>query len=362
MVMKEILERMVLLLSRGETVAVATILSASGSLPMSRRSKMLIAQDGSAAGTVGGGCLEAEVHALARTAIRTRRPGLRRFTLTEAEAGAEGLNCGGTAEILIEPMEGAGALALHAAALEAIGRRDETVLATLLAGCRSETPSVEGKALVGWKGLRLGWGSLADAGSPGAAAAVEEALSLLGSDRAAVLELDRSSERRLFLETVSAPPTLYLFGGGHVALAVARVARTAGFRVVVIDDRPDFANRERFPEADAALVLPLQSAFEHLAIGPEDHVVAVTRGHQHDEPVIEQALRTKAAYIGMIGSRRKVAILWRRLEARGVSRQELQRVHAPIGLPIGADTPGEIAVSIVAQMVQVRRERPGTGR
>jgi xanthine dehydrogenase accessory factor len=138
------------------------------------------------------------------------------------------------------------------------------------------------------------------------------------------------------------------------------VARIAGFRIIVIDDRKAFANPDRFPEAEAVHVMPMEGAVDRLGIGRDAYVVVVTRGHQHDEPVIEAAIRTPAAYIGMIGSRRTVALAWERLRGRGATPEQLARVHAPIGLDIGADTPGEIAVSIVAQMIALRRRPPGT--
>lgn len=230
-------------------------------------------------------------------------------------------------------------------------------MATVVTGPESE-PRLSGRALVGWKGIALAGGNLAGGDDPLREVVTEESLAILGQDRAAWVSLPPSAAgepRHVLLETLNAPPTLYLFGGGHVSLAVARVARLAGFRIVVVDDRPAFANPERFPEADRTLVLPMETAFQHLAIDAACYIVAVTRGHQHDEPVIEQAVRTSAAYIGMLGSRRKIALMWKRLKERGVMDEALARVHAPIGLPIGADTPGEIAVSIVAQLVEARR-------
>ena len=354
MPMKEILEEIIDLIRRDERGAVASIVSASGSLPMSRRSKMLTMPDGAQRGTVGGGCLEADVHAMSRKVIGSGEAAWQRFTLTESMAGAEGLNCGGTVEILIEPVGGLHGVAhaeIYRRTLAALRTKEETVLATVVSAAPGAL--ILGKGLVGWKGLRIGWGRLGGDESL-TQLAVEEGLAILGQDRAVVITAPGGE--RILLETVSAPPTLYLFGGGHVSLAVARVARTAGFRVVVVDDRPAFANKERFPEADETLVLPMETALSHLPIDRTAFIVAVTRGHQHDEPVIEQAIRTPACYIGMIGSRRKVAILWERLKARGATQEDLDRVHAPIGLSIGADTPGEIAVSIVAQLISVRRQ------
>ncbi len=367
--MNEILRLIVDLADRGERGALASIVSAKGSLPMSRRSRMLVLADGTQHGTVGGGCLEAEVHALGRQVLKSGGALVGRFTLTETKAGAEGLNCGGTVEILIETVgSGEAGTGLFRMAREAIDAGEETVMATLtapVAAAQGGLPSdrvphlILGKTLVGWHGARAGAGLLAES-SELSAFVVEEALAILGQDRAAFVRLPEklgAHGERAFLETLSAPPTLYLFGGGHVSLSVARVARTAGFKVVVVDDRPAFANPERFPEADESRVLPMATAVAALPIDRTSYIVAVTRGHQHDEPVIEQAIRTPAAYIGMIGSKRKVALMWRRLRERGASESELARVHAPIGLPIGADTPGEIAVSIVAQLVEVRRLR-----
>lgn len=355
--MKEILQEIVAAIERGGKAALVSIVSAKGSLPMSRRSRMLVLADGTQRGTVGGGCLEADVHAMGRQAIRSGEASIRGFTLTETGAGVDGLNCGGTVEMLIEPVAGEAGrphVELYRQALAALDRREEMVMATALEA--SPGSRIIGKGLISGKGMRIGCGAF-EGGTGLAGFAVEESLAILGQDRAAIVTAPGGE--RLYLETVSAPPTLYLFGGGHVSLAVARVARTAGFRVVVVDDRPAFANPDRFPEADETLVLPMEEALARLPIDAGSYIVAVTRGHQHDEPVVEQAIRTPAAYIGMMGSKRKVAIMWKRLKARGATDEALARVHAPIGLPIGADTPGEIAVSIVAQLVEARRMGKG---
>jgi len=358
--MREILQEVIAAADRGEHAALASVVSTLGSLPMSRRARMLVSPGGAQIGTVGGGCLEAEVHAMASVAMKQGSALLKRFTLTETKAGAEGLNCGGTVEILIEPVGAAldqASTDVYRQALAAIEARDETVMATLIA-TRQEADgesgevTIEGRCLVGWKGLRVGAGRLG--GDPALTGqVVEEALAILGQDRGSLKRLEGGDA--VYLETISAPPVVYLFGGGHVSLAVAGVARAAGFRIVVVDDRAAFSNSGRFPEADRTVVAPMETALAGLSIDRNSYIVAATRGHQHDEPVIEQALRTPAAYIGMLGSKRKVAIMWQRLRERGFSQEQLARVHAPIGLPIGGDSPGEIAVSIVAQMIQVRR-------
>jgi xanthine dehydrogenase accessory factor len=179
----------------------------------------------------------------------------------------------------------------------------------------------------------------------------------ISDDEAQRWGLEPGDTLDVFVEPITAIPTLYLFGGGHVSLQIAKVAKMVGFKIVVIDDRPAFANMERFPMADETRVEDMYTVFERLKIDDQSYIVAVTRGHQHDEPVIEQAIRTEARYIGMIGSKRKISRMWKKLIERGADQARLAQVQAPIGLEIGADTPEEIAVSIVAQLIQSRRGR-----
>ena len=165
-------------------------------------------------------------------------------------------------------------------------------------------------------------------------------------------------EGRLMLELVAGAPGLYIFGGGHVSSAVSKIASVAGFRVTVIDDRPEFANPQRFPEAVRTIAADFVASFAQIVLKPSSSIVIVTRGHKADETVLGVAATTPAGYIGMIGSRKKVAAAFERLIARGVPPDALRRVRTPIGLDIGAVSPGEIAVSIVAEMVHARRS-PG---
>ena len=161
--------------------------------------------------------------------------------------------------------------------------------------------------------------------------------------------------QRFFIEPTFVPGTVFLFGAGHVSQQVAEVAALVKFRTVVLDDREEFANQQRFPKADQIIVLPsFERAFAGLEIDTDSYVVIVTRGHLHDKTVLEQALRTKAGYVGMIGSRRKRDILYQTMLSEGFTQGDIDRVHCPIGLNIGGDTPEEIAVSIVAELIKVR--------
>ncbi|HHW43613.1 MAG TPA: XdhC/CoxF family protein, partial [Desulfotomaculum sp.] len=175
-----------------------------------------------------------------------------------------------------------------------------------------------------------------------------------GSRYPQLLQVDGDT---FLVEPVSSPHTVYLFGAGHVAQKVAWLASFVGFRTVVLDDREEFANRERFPRAEEIIVLDdFEHAMKDLPIGRDSYLVIVTRGHRYDLTVLAQALQTGAGYIGMIGSTGKREAIYRALREAGVTGEQLARVHSPIGLPIGAETPEEIAVSIVAELIKVRGE------
>jgi len=162
-------------------------------------------------------------------------------------------------------------------------------------------------------------------------------------------------ELEVFIEPILTPPTLYLFGGGHISLPLAKVGKLLGFKIAVIDDRAEFANADRFPEADVILADDFTKTFPKLKIDKSSYIVIVTRGHQYDDMVLEWAVGTKAKYIGMIGSKAKTKAIFSHLLAKGIAKEQLDRVHAPIGLEIHAQTPEEIAVSILAEIVTVRR-------
>jgi xanthine dehydrogenase accessory factor len=165
-------------------------------------------------------------------------------------------------------------------------------------------------------------------------------------------------DKRYFVEPTVLPGTVFLFGAGHVSRPVAKLASLVDFRTVVVDDRQEFANSERFPSAEQIKVTAsFHQSFEGLEIDRDSYVVILTRGHLHDKTVLEQALRSDAGYIGMIGSRRKRDLIFQELLTKGLCQADLERVHAPIGLAIGAETPEEIAVSIVAELIQVRAHR-----
>lgn len=255
--MREVLEAALRAEAAGEQAALVTVVSTEGSTPQKAGAKMLVHADGSLVGTIGGGCLEAEMTQRARQAIQDGRVQLASYDLTAEEAGEDGLVCGGRMQILIEPVEGT--------------------------------------------------------------------------------------------------PVLCLFGAGHVAQPLARMAKACGFRVEVVDDRIKFANKKRFPEADLVLVEGFNDASPKLTLGRNTYVIVVTRGHKGDGEALQSVLGRDLRFVGLLGSRAKVVHIFADLFQRGISLEVLGTVHAPLGLEIGAQTPDEIAVSILPEMIAVRR-------
>jgi xanthine dehydrogenase accessory factor len=254
----DLYEEIVRLRKDGRRGAVATIVNVRGSIPSFKTAKMLVRDDGSIVGTIGGGCVEAEVWQAAREVMESERPRTLTFDLNQDPKYDTGLVCGGTLEIFVEP--------------------------------------------------------------------------------------------------VLPPADLYIFGAGHVAASLYKVARIAGFDVTVVDDRAAYANRERFPEAQQVIAEDFEKAASQLAPSESSYIVIVTRGHRDDMRMLRWAVQTPARYVGMIGSKRKTITIFKELQAEGVPAHLFDRVHAPVGLDIGAITPEEIAVSITAELIAKRRK------
>ena len=339
------------ILSHGGQAAMSTIISSKGSLPMSEKSKMLVTPEGKIIGTVGGGCLEADVWTEARRVMEEGKSHIQQFILTEKYAGESGLNCGGVVEILTEPLPEAGG-EMFRAVLELKDKGRRGALVTILTD-HPNYPDGRRKVLLCDDGSVVG--SLGDATLE--AFAAERGWDVLQGEKFAVVDYqtDAGDTLQLFMEPILPTPTVYVFGGGHVSFFIVQAAKLAGFKVKVIDDRPAFASKERFPQADEAIVMELDDVRDAFDFGQDDYVILVTRGHQHDQQILEQIYDCDARYLGMIGSKSKISKMWKRLEAKGIETSYLERVHAPIGLNIGADNPEEISISVVAELIMERR-------
>lgn len=352
--MDEIYSRMAEMFDEGRPCVLATIVRLSGSGPRGVGTKLLVMEDGSFAGTIGGGLLEAQVLKGAKEVLATMLPCRKGFFLRGTDVAQTEMICGGDVEVFLEPI-----LTENIENFKIFQRIDEIQkqggAALLLTSLTQE--SWQGgqvpKMLLEKDGQRMG--SIPGFGQiePALKTSLEEFL----RKRQAFIVEGRDREGRsveFFVEPVITRPFLYVFGGGHVSSQIVPLAALVGFKVVVIDDRPEFAEPSKFPDAEKVLSMPFEGALGRLPVNGSAYLVIVTRGHIHDKTVLEQCLRTEARYIGMIGSRRKKALIYERLFQEGFTPSDLNRVHAPIGLSIGAETPEEIAVSIVAELIKVR--------
>ncbi|MCX5645157.1 MAG: XdhC family protein [Phycisphaerae bacterium] len=325
-------------LEEGRSVALVTVIATTGSTPGKVGYQMLVlGQGGGIAGTVGGGLLEAKMIEEARSMLDRPTVRLLRFHVGETPDDEKGI-CGGSIEFLIETFDKA-AVPLFQKLSGVSEDREGGVLISILS--QGEAP----------RKMRLRDGEYAAVPFPPEIVAAIREVAASGGAGTKV----SAGGADVFIESLAVPPTVVLFGAGHVACHIARYVRSVHFGVVVCDDRSEYANRERFPDAEEIIVEDFGRAFERMRIDGHSYLVIVTRGHQHDEIVLEQAVRTEARYIGMIGSRRKTLTLLQKLRDKGVPKDRLDRVYAPIGVSIGAITAEEIALSIVCELVKVRR-------
>ena len=340
---------------------IATIINKVGATPQHTGAKIFIGGDGKIFGTIGGGCLEAEVWQEARRIFNTNEIRLLHFAMNGSCVEDEGMICGGNVDVFLEPL-----LQKYHDVYKGIRNCTEEsghALAITTFSDRSFTKTLlyrDGKTLGDTLPENIGKNieSYFDAGK------------LIFHEGA-------------IIEPIVAPSHLYIFGAGHVSQYISAIAKIAEFEVTVIDDRESFANKERFPEADEIIVEEFKSVFEHIDIKPDEYAVIVTRGHAHDAFILEEVLKKPCRYMGMIGSKRKTKIIFDHLKGEDVDENILEEehtpfillrktrkkvlfdekvineVHAPIGIDIGAETPQEIAVSIVAELIKERRAKKG---
>jgi xanthine dehydrogenase accessory factor len=237
----------------------------------------------------------------------------------------------------------------------------EAALVTII-GASGSTPSGVGSKML----VKADGGTMGTIGGGSIEKLVtEEALKVIRMGKAKRLNFSLREDKEcgmicggdveVFIEPILQEPKLFIFGGGHIALALSKMAKMVGFRIVVIDNRPDYASPQRFPEAETTVATDYAQAFSNLEIDNMSYIVIVTHGHQGDEVVLEKAVKTEAKYIGMIGSKRKNRVIFDHLLAKGIPQELIDRVHAPIGLEIHASTSEEIAVSILAEIIEARR-------
>ncbi|HLX58509.1 MAG TPA: XdhC family protein [Ktedonobacteraceae bacterium] len=382
--MQELNRELIQHLEAGETVAVATIVRRKGSVPREVGAKMLVQRGGKISGTVGGGCGEADVWRAALNVIDTRRPNTVQVDLTEEIAMESQGVCGGIFDVFIQPWHAAsgeeqpGMLAIAQTISHALESERAVALATIIAAGAEWRACIGQHMLVHENGETIGALSL-----PGPRAGlttqliqaaqtaiasgkphVEHVGGPLSNETPAVTRQNEyhtdSAWAEIFVEPFVPPPVLLVAGAGHIAAPLAALAHLMNYSVSVTDDRASFANRERFPSAKQLLVGDIESTLRNYPITPRTHIVLVTRAHSHDVQGLRAIIDSPAAYIGMIGSQRRVWAVFKLLHDEGIAAEKLARVRAPIGLDLGGSTPEEIALCIMAEITMLHHG--GTGQ
>ena len=344
------IEELCQILKQNQPVVMATVLTHQGSTPRSAGSRMLVLPGGEIIGTIGGGKVEAEVMQTASALFDTEISQIRSFDLrTRPDLDDLDVICGGQMTILIEYLQ---------ATTENIDIFQKLHI-TLKQGQNSfmiaSLEQTSGSVRVGKRCHIQKSGKISDNCPYPETHLQELAAQARGTCIPAVLP---AGDQKYLIEPYTLNGTVFIFGAGHVARQVAVISKMVGFTTMVLDDRKEFANPDRFPDTDQILVLDtFEDALQELSMDTDSYIVILTRGHRHDQTVLAQALETDAGYIGMIGSRKKRDIIYRNLLDDGFTPKDIDRVHSPIGIGIQAETPEEIGVSIVAELILERAKR-----
>lgn len=335
----------------GEDLVLATVLSKSGSTPCLAGAKMVVRANGSAIGTVGGGVLEAAARKKGAQVFKSGVSEILSFDLSGEDAASMQMICGGNVKLLVDYLPASAPnIAIFRQLRAALQSGEKCYLLAALGKNGAEKRSTR-RCLV-----------LEDGSLTGEFPFPPHWLELLlaKASRSTYPVMETIDDEQFVIERCFVPSTIFIFGAGHVSQQVAVLAEMVGFRTVVLDDRSEYANRELFPQADTIKVLDsFAECFAGEKPDGDSYVVIVTRGHRYDQTVLAQALRTRAGYIGMMGSSRKREELFKVLQKEGFTAAELERVHCPIGLKIQAATTSEIAISIMAELIQIRAQANG---
>lgn len=345
--MKEIFRQMVGLLRNRECFVVATIFDQSGSTPRMSGAKMLLQADDVVRGTIGGGRLEADAIKMAHSVLLSRQPAIWSFQLTGEDVASMDMICGGQGQVLLDFIDGMDQanLLIYEGATAILETKGNGWLVTTMCGGGRNIYTRHG--LIKQDGTFVG---------------------RLDGDPALLTELIRRSagaharsevigDSTYLLEPLRNTGTVYIFGAGHLSQNIAPLSAAVGFKTVVLDDRAEYANHCKFPLSSEIVLLESFDRIPELAVDEDGYIVIVTRGHLYDKAILAHALKTKAGYIGMIGSIRKRDKIFEVLTVEGYGRLDLDRVHCPIGTDIGAETPEELAVSVVGELIKVRSEK-----
>ena len=348
--MKEVFHEAVSELGKGDPVVVATVVRTKGSTPQKPGAKLLVRADGSGVGTLGGGCVEGDIWFAAKQLMKRGGPAEHKdYELNEELAAEDGLVCGGTMYFLVDPIYTPDQYLPFAQEIDnAYGGGPNVALASLITPVEGSSAVTGAKLLIREDGTTEGTLGSSESDRE----AVEKARELMVHGRNEYATTPDGAE--YFIEAYTTPPQLVLCGGGHVSKAIAPLAKAVGFRIFITDDREDFANKDRFPEADIVVALKPEEALPQLPINQNTFIVIATRGHRYDNVALAAAAKTPAKYVGLLGSKRKTILIYEDLLRSGVPTERVKEIRSPVGLDIRGRTPEEIAVSIMAEVLMFR--------
>jgi xanthine dehydrogenase accessory factor len=334
-------------LSQGEAVAMATVINTWGSAPRGVGAKMALTRDAKIAGSVSGGCVEGAVYEAGIQAIESGKPELLRFGVADETAFSVGLACGGSIEIFVRRLDPA----LFETLQTEIQAGRAAVIVTALDG----PPGIAGCEML-YLGENRTSGSISASLDGIAIKIAQEKLEQGQSGNLTVTEIDGDAVR-LFIDVISPPPVLVMVGGVHIAISLAALAKTLGYTTIVVDPRRAFGSQERFPHADCLIQAWPDEAFQQIPLSRTTAIAILTHDPKIDDPALKIVLNSRAFYIGVLGSQQTHEKRKQRLLAEGLTQAQLDRLHAPIGLELGEETPEEIALAILAEIVAARHGR-----
>ncbi|OQY01525.1 MAG: hypothetical protein B6I26_04140 [Desulfobacteraceae bacterium 4572_130] len=333
-------------LEQGKPIVLIKIIKQSGSTPRKPGTSCFVCENGTVIGTIGGGLLEHKIILRAKQLFKEKTSCVYNFQLTNDISARDGMICGGNVTCYLEPIfpESKETISIFKEISKLIKNGKSGTLFTLI----SEKPGINTPSKILMQESNYIKGRIS------------------GFDFKKIIQKHgnipglikyHKDNFSIFIEPIIPEPELLLFGAGHISTFIAKLARTLNFKITVIDDRKEFANKEKFPDADNIYVLPFKNAFKQIKITQTSYIIIVTRGHAFDKIILESALNTDPAYIGMIGSTRKIKTIYNALIDQGITKEKLEKVHAPIGLKINAETPQEIAMSIIAELIKIKNSQ-----
>ena len=345
--MKDVFDAAIEEIRNKRKFVISTVTRTQGSTPQKPGAKLLVREDGSGVGTLGGGCVEGDIWFASSEKIkREENAEVRPYELNEDLAAQDGLVCGGTMHFLIDPIEDKLEFEFFLDEIDKAFNGGKPVASVQI--LESEIKEQVGnKILVRENGDQTGILFNKDLDKK----IVMEARKLMALGKNKTIQFENC---RIYIEAFTTPPKLVIAGGGHISKALGDLAKPLGFELNIFDDREEFANEERFPQADEVKVASYNDGFDKFQINANTFIVIATRGHQHDDSATKAALATNASYIGLLGSKRKTILIIEKLLSEGIDDESFSKLRAPVGLGIGARTPEEIAISIMAEILSFR--------